>query len=135
MTLMTWNDSFSVQNIEMDQQHKQLFELLNNLHAAMSQGKGRETLSDVFDGLVKYTHLHFAAEEALLKKHNYPGLSEEEREHKELVAQVSDLQKQFQAGDFGASMKTRDFLKHWLIEHIQGSDRKYGVFLSQKGIH
>jgi hemerythrin len=51
-----------------------------------------------------------------------------------LIAQLSKLQKQFQAGDFSSSLQTRDFLKQWLSDHIQGSDQKYGVFLQQKEI-
>lgn len=27
-----------------------------------------------------------------------------------------------------------DFLSSWLVEHIQGSDKKYGPFLNQRGI-
>lgn len=134
MPLIEWNDSFSVQNLAMDQQHQHLFELLNQLHAAMSQGKGKETLPKVFDSLVQYTKSHFAAEEVLLQKYNYPGLVLQKRQHAELIAQVVRLQNQYLAGDLGSSIETRDFLKQWLIEHIQGSDQKYGAFLKQKGL-
>ena len=135
MSLIEWNDSFSVQNAEMDRQHQQLFSLLNKLHDAMTQGKGKETLPVVFDNLIRYTQTHFAAEEALLQKYNYPGLVVQKRQHEDLIIQVTGLQKQFFSGDFSSSMQTRDFLKQWLIEHIQGSDQKYGVFLKQKEIH
>jgi hemerythrin len=134
MAIIQWNDGFSVKNADMDKQHQHLFDLINKLHDAMGQGKGRETLPEVFDSLVKYTQSHFAAEEALLQKYKYPGLVNHKRQHADLITQVSELQKQFLAGDFSASMKTRDFLKQWLTEHIQENDQKYGVFLNQKGI-
>jgi hemerythrin len=135
MTLVEWNVNYSVQNAEMDRQHQKLFDLINKLHEAMGQGKGKETLPVVFDSLVKYTQSHFAAEEALLQKYNYPELATQKRQHADLIKQVSDLQKQFLAGDFSSSVKTSEFLKKWLIEHIQGTDQKYGGFLNQKGVH
>lgn len=135
MPLIEWNDSFSVQNIEMDEQHQYLFELLNKLHTAMSQGKGRETLPGVFDNLFQYTKKHFSAEELILQKYNYPGFVAHKRQHEELIMKLNVLQGQFLAGDFSASIQTRDFLKNWLIEHIQKSDQKYGAFLVQKNIH
>jgi len=134
MLLLEWNESFSVQNTDMDQQHQHLFGLLNKLHEAMSQGKGKETLPEVFDSLVRYTRNHFAAEEALLQKYNYPGLVFHQRQHADLITQASELQIKFRAGDFSASQQTRDFLKQWLVEHIQGSDQKYGAFLKQQGV-
>src|ERR1044072_3904131 len=132
MLLVEWNNSFSVQNADMDMQHQQLFGLLNQLHDAMGHGKGREILPVIFEELIQYTKNHFASEELLMQKHNYPGLVMHKGQHEDLIVQVSSLQKQFLAGDFSASMQTRDFLKQWLIEHIQRSDQKYGVFLMQK---
>ncbi len=133
MALMEWNDSYSVKNAAMDKQHKGLFDLINKLHAAMGQGKGKDTLPEIFDDLVRYTQTHFTAEETILQKYNYPDLAAHKRQHADLIRQVSELQKQYQAGDFSASMKTGEFLKKWLIEHIQGTDQKYGSFLHQKG--
>jgi hemerythrin len=135
MPLIKWDDSFSVQIAAMDKQHQNLFDLINKLHEAMGQGKGKDTLPEVFESLIKYTQVHFAAEEALLQKHNYPDLAAHKRLHADLIMQISELQKQFQAGDFSASQKTRDFLKQWLTAHIKETDLKYGVFLKQSGIN
>ena len=129
MPLVEWNDSFSVQNAEMDKQHQHLFWLLNQLHDAMGKGKGRGILPNVLDELLQYTQVHFAAEEALMQKHNYPGFVIHKRQHEDLIARVAKLHKQFLVGDFSASMQTRDLLKEWLSEHIKGSDQKYGIFL------
>jgi hemerythrin-like metal-binding protein len=134
MPLIKWNETYSVQNTVMDKQHKHLFDLLNKLHDAMTQGKGKEILPVVLEDLIQYTKRHFVAEEALLQQHNYPELVIQRRQHEDLVAQIVGLQKRFADGDFSSSLQTRDFLKNWLIEHIQGSDQKYGIFLNKKGI-
>jgi hemerythrin-like metal-binding protein len=129
MPLIEWNNSFSVQNAEMDHQHQHLFGLLNTLHGAMSQGKSKDSLPRVFEELIQYTQRHFAAEEALMQKYNYPGFVIHQRQHADLIAQVAQLHKRFLAGDLSVSIHTRDFLKEWLVEHIKGSDQKYSMFL------
>jgi len=134
MPLVEWNDSYSVQNPTLDQQHRQLFELLNTLHDAMSQGKGKAILPEVFENLIQYTHTHFAFEEALMEQCDYPDLAAHQRKHVKLIEQIIALQQRFANGDFGSSIQTRDFLKSWLTDHIKSSDQKYGPFLIQKGI-
>ena len=40
MALMLWDKRLETGNAQIDEQHKALVEALNNLHAAMKQGKG-----------------------------------------------------------------------------------------------
>lgn len=135
MPLVEWNASYSVQNSTLDQQHQRLFELLNTLHEAMSQGKGKATLPEVFENLIQYTRTHFAFEETLMEQCDYPDLADHRRKHIKLIEQIIALQQRFATGDFGSSIQTRDFLKSWLTDHIKGSDQKYGPYLIQKGIN
>ena len=134
MSLVQWNASYSVQVAAMDSQHQRLFELINKLHDAMGQGKGNETLPEIFENLIQYTKSHFAAEEALLIRYKYPDFPAHKKLHDDLIAKVIQLQKQFLAGDLSVSIQTRDFLNKWLIEHIKGNDQKYGIYLKEKGL-
>jgi len=63
-------------------------------------------------------------------------LARHKSEHEKLVKQVIDLQAKFQAQAMGGvlTMTVMSFLKDWLVTHIQGEDKKYGVFLNAKGI-
>lgn len=134
MSLVKWNPSYSVENTTMDSQHQRLFDLINKLHDAMGQGKGMDTLPEVFDSMLQYTKVHFTAEEALLKKHNYPDFDAHKKLHDELITKLTQLKKQFLIGDFSVSMQTRDFLRDWLVKHIQGNDLKYGKYLKDRGL-
>ena len=42
MAIVTWNDSLSVNVTEIDEQHKKLVSMINELNEAMQQGKGKE---------------------------------------------------------------------------------------------
>src|SRR5208337_5603433 len=98
MALMAWSDNLSVNVTQIDEQHKKLVGMLNDLHDAMKQGKGRDVTGNVLSGLVQYVATHFAAEEKLMKEHAYPEFIKHKLEHVALTMQVMDLQKQFQEG-------------------------------------
>lgn len=67
MSLITWSDSYSVKNMQMDDQHRKLVDLINDLHGAMKLGQGRQKLGTILDALVDYTRTHFRSEELLMK--------------------------------------------------------------------
>ncbi len=134
MAIMEWNPTFSVKIKKFDDQHKKLVELLNQLHDAMKAGQGNAMLGPVLQSLINYTATHFKDEEQVMQANGYPELAAHKAEHEKLVKQVLDLQKQFQSGSSVLTLTVMSFLKDWLVKHIQGMDKKYGVFLNAKGI-
>ena len=134
MALMEWSPVFSVKVKKFDDQHKKLVDLVNQLHDAMKAGQGNAMLGVVLQSLITYTATHFKDEEQVMQANGYPDLVRHKGEHEKLVKQVLDLQKKFQAGGSVLTMTVMSFLKDWLITHIQGEDKKYGVYLNAKGI-
>jgi hemerythrin len=134
MALMDWSDKFSVGINSIDTQHKQLIALINRLFDALSTGKGDKVLAPILTELIVYTKTHFAYEERLFTQYGYPESSQHKADHDKLAAQVLDIQKQMQDGKVGLSVGTMSFLKEWLSNHIVGTDKKYGPFLSGKGV-
>ncbi|ACM18855.1 hemerythrin family protein [Geotalea daltonii FRC-32] len=134
MSLITWNQSLSVNVKQFDEQHKKLIDLINKLHDAMKAGKGKDVLGEILQSLVDYTKQHFAAEEALLQKHGYGDYEKHKKEHNLLVMQVADIQKKLKEGSPVLTQTVMTFLKDWLSNHIQREDQKYGPFLNDKGL-
>ena len=134
MALMAWSDNLSVNVTQIDEQHKKLVGMLNDLHDAMKQGKGSDASGNVLSGLVQYVATHFATEEKLMKEHAYPEYLKHKIEHDALTKQALDLQKQLQEGKPVLTVELMKFLKDWLSNHILGTDKKYGPYLNSKGI-
>lgn len=134
MALMSWSPAFSVKIKQCDDQHMKLVALVNELHDAMKQGKGKDVLDKVLNGLITYTATHFAAEEKLMALHSYPELEQHTAVHQALVKQVLELQEKFKSGQTMLTHSVMIFLKDWLVNHIQGDDKKYGVYLNSKGV-
>jgi len=136
MPLMTWTDKMSVGVKVLDDDHKQLVGLINQLHDALKAGHGKDVLGRILDSLVNYTKMHFAREEEFFSKTLYPGTAAHKKEHDDLTRQVLEVQAKHKQGETTSlTLDVMDFLRDWLTNHIQGSDKKYGPHLNAKGVH
>ena len=136
MPLMTWTDKLSVGVGVIDEDHKKLVGMLNELYDAMQAGQGKDSLGRILNGLVQYTKFHFAREEKFFAQTGYPAAVPHKQEHDALTRQVIDVQQKYAAGATATlSLDVMQFLRNWLVNHIQGSDQKYRPHLNAKGIH
>ena len=134
MSLIKWNDGFSVNIARIDQEHKKLVEMVNELTDAMKQGQGKDVLGEILDGLIAYTGSHFQTEENYFQQLKYPDAVAHKKEHAAFVQKVSEFKKEFDAGRATVSVNILQFLSKWLQNHIKGTDQKYSAFLNEKGI-
>jgi len=65
---------------------------------------------------------------------NYPETADHKKEHAGFIDKVIDFQKGFEEGRIMMSMEIMNFLRDWLVSHIQGTDQKYIPFFHKNGI-
>ncbi len=133
MALITWTDKLALNLPEIDRQHQKLVSMINDLDAAMQQGRGKDAIGKIIDGLVAYTQFHFTAEEKLMEQQKYPGLAAHRAEHMAFVRQVLEFRAKYEKNQIGLSIGVMSFLSDWLRGHIQGTDRQYVPALQQVG--
>ena len=134
MSLIQWNDSFSVNVVEIDQQHQKLVAMINDLNDAMRQGKGKDVLGKIVNGLIVYAESHFKTEEKYFDQFGYPETDSHKKEHSDFVVKVSEFKSGFEKGKIGLSIEVMNFLSDWLQNHIKRVDNKYGPFFNEKGL-
>ncbi len=125
LPVIEWNDSLSVQVKSIDDQHKQLVNLINRLRDSSVAGKGNQELSSILAELTEYTVFHFKHEEDIFEKIGYAETEEHKKAHGALVAQVGQLNKDFASGNAKLTGDLFQFLRTWLNGHIRGTDRRY----------
>ena len=133
--LMQWSDDLSVNIREIDEQHLRLIDLINSLQQAMRLGKGKEAVVSIIDELKDYTVFHFNNEEAMFEEHNYSGQVNHVAAHKKFVDTIISFEEEILSGKSSVTMEVMNFLKDWLVKHIQGVDQKYSRFFNDKGIY
>lgn len=130
--LMSWGPKFVLGIDKIDNQHKALVSLINQLHSAMKLKKGRQKSGEILKGLADYTVYHFAHEEKLFEKYGFPEKEDHIKKHKELLAQVMAFSTQFKEGKASLTMDLMNFLTRWLKDHILKTDKAYAPFLKEK---
>jgi hemerythrin len=134
MSMFEWDQRYSVEIEEIDRQHQRLFELLNELYAAMQAGQAAEVIGKVLERVVDYTAYHFSFEEKLLSAHGYPDEAAHRAEHAALTSQAKALAERLHKGQGDVPTATLKFLYDWLARHILGSDKRYAAFLQKQGV-
>lgn len=129
----SWSTDLETGNTAIDSQHKELITAINKLLEACSTGQGRVQVMDTSNFLLNYTKRHFADEEILQRKSNYPDYINHKKYHDEFVKVVADLTTQLEKDGptIVAVSKINSAIAGWLINHIKKEDVKVAAHIKQ----
>lgn len=132
---MIWTEEMSVGVAALDEDHKKIIAMINELHDAMQAGRGKNVLAGILDRLTAYALEHFGREEGLLAETGYPSLDVHHRVHEKLKADVAEFRRRFDEGtDAALAIDALQFLQDWLRNHIMLTDKLYSEHLKAHGI-
>ena len=131
MVTIAWDDRYRIGLPVIDNQHKYLLQLINQLYDDITSGALPNSLGEVFNNLDEYAVYHFTLEERWMQGQLYPELPRHQQEHATFKEHVAELRRLHLCRDSSASLKTLTFLRHWLTNHIQGSDYQFGQFIAR----
>ena len=135
MPLMLWNDRLSVGVADLDNDHKKLLQMINDIYDLLLGERGQETLAQTLDGLADYIAIHFKREEDYFALTGYAGAAAHCLEHANMTAWVGQMRERLLAGGSnGMPQEILSFLRDWLFEHILGLDRKYTAHFHKFGV-
>lgn len=120
----TWNDSFSVGNQILDDQHKMLLRICQRVDECSHSNDCADEIHQVLNELMQYAVKHFLTEEKLLKACKFPMLDAHIEEHREYEETLTDLLMSATHGDIRTN-ETIEYVLRWWRDHILGSDRLY----------
>lgn len=132
--LIEWSDELSVGIQEIDEQHKLLLKMMNDLHEAIKGGWAREARDEILKNLVDYTKTHFTVEESLMRILGYPDYERHKQEHTKLINQLNDFLDEYHRNAAASSYDLLFFLRKWLTEHIKKSDKAYEKHFINMGV-
>ncbi|KAF1702507.1 bacteriohemerythrin [Pseudoxanthomonas suwonensis] len=123
MSLMIWQDDLDTGIEVIDEQHRRIVAMINQLHQAQT-GASALAVSEVLDELVDYTLSHFAFEEELMEEAGYPFCAAHKRVHEVFTKRVSEYRMRYQAGEDVVD-ELKSMLSRWLFNHIRNDDKAY----------
>lgn len=134
MPFIEWDDKFSVNVKEIDDQHKGLFKIINDLNDAVSEDKAADIIEVTVHKMIEYAQVHFATEEKYMAKFNFSGYPEHKMEHNKFSLKALELNERLKAGVYVLSSEIMRFLKDWLTDHILTTDKKFGPYFNENGL-
>lgn len=135
MPRIEWDNSYSVQNDEIDAQHKKWFEMFNDLHETLLSREPKDYNSiteNALQSMKDYALNHFGFEEEYMRSINYPDLEHHQAIHKQFAQKIDEYQNNFRAGRLLLNSEIIQVMKDWLRSHILEEDKKYCDFASSK---
>jgi len=134
MSIFAWEEKHSVGIPSIDDQHKEIFRILDHLFQALQSGKASETILLIIAELEDYVLRHFQKEEYLFRQFNYVDSVEHSKEHKQFIDKITDLKTDAKAGRLSSSFELLHFLKVWINHHILVVDMKYSECFQNNGL-
>jgi hemerythrin-like metal-binding protein len=130
MALLHWKANMSLGNAAIDGDHKRLIDLFNRLHFMALAGDDNQAMGGVLDELLTYVRVHFAREEAMMRRCDFPGVADHRRCHREFASRLRGFVADFHAEPERFDMTALyDFLADWMLVHVLDEDMKLVPFL------
>lgn len=124
MKKLEWNDQLNLGVKQIDEQHKWLVHLTNNLRSAIVSKMENDILLDICRELVDFTDYHFRDEEALMEQHGYDGLASQRKEHDHIRNNIRGFLERLEKGESVAAERLLEALREWLVKHMANSDMR-----------
>ena len=122
-----WDDQYSIGNPQIDQQHEEMFDLVNGLPLVSNA----QDIKPIIMRLYKHTREHFSDEEEMMKASGFPLHTEHRMLHEDLISKLGEIGLGPLDTD-EAVFGFKKFIYDWLIDHILHEDVKYFQFCREQ---
>lgn len=125
MALIEWRREFETGVSDVDHEHRELVDLINQLHDQMSSDAKPDEISAFLGEVFARISAHFALEESVMRKHQYDQYVEHKTDHEKLLDDIRDIMDDYEDGKYAAydealSAAVRD----WFVDHFKTKDAR-----------
>lgn len=122
MSLIEWKDEFSVGIASVDLEHRDLIDLINDLHAVMGEGGGFERIVASLGEIYAQISAHFALEEKFMRDTRYAGYPAHKTDHEALLDELRDIMDRVEDDGRYDEERLSGELGRWFTEHFRTHD-------------
>ncbi len=122
--LIKWKKEFELGVPEIDTEHKELVDLINNTYAALQAQQGSSSIMEFLGEIFARISAHFALEESVMRKYKYDGYREHKAEHEQLLDDIRDIMDDYEDGIMPSEDELSRRLTNWFSEHFRTQDAR-----------
>lgn len=132
---LAWDDSRHTLGIaSIDSQHRELVDMINALAEIVEHDCDCELARRHMANIIRFTEDHFAHEEDLMRRHDFPVRENHAAAHREVLRQAVTMMDALQPGDFNRAVLVTAFLTDCAENHILHDDKALALYLLGKGL-
>lgn len=125
MPLIAWRPEFETGIPDVDHEHRELVNLINELHDRLSDNPSREEVEAFVGEVFAKIAAHFALEEAFMRRYGYDEYEEHKAEHEKLLDEIADIIDAVARGDYDNYREELSRRIHdWFVEHFRTKDAR-----------
>lgn len=129
-----WKDEYSVGIQSLDDDHRKLLHLINNLQTAVRYQTGEIFEKEALTEVVAYTKYHFEREEKMMKEIDYENFEAHKKTHETMIEKTNSFVQEYDKRGHEVIEEVALYLKNWLLGHINGTDQEYSTLMKQRGL-
>lgn len=132
MKALRWKEFLSVHDPIIDNQHKELFELTNQLISNSNADSHSPIVGETLKELLKYARKHFKEEERFLERVGYPKIIEHKKMHSNFILKIAMFCKDVMDRKTNVTEEMINYLVTWLVSHVSKEDIDFKNYINQE---
>ena len=124
MTLLTWKPEYSVGIDSMDDEHRHMIRLINEIYDEMQERRDAASIEQFLGDIHAAISAHFALEERMMRDAGYAEYQPHKDDHEELLDQIRELMDAFAADSGQGIALLRERLSSWFSAHFASFDAR-----------
>ncbi len=134
MMKITWLPSFETGIVDIDNEHRELIEAIQEIESALA-ASDLETCTRLFHEFLKDAANHFAKEEILLESISFPRVELHRATHLRLLEMGDETLQIVEAGlDHEGAIKCLEEMIYFLLEDVIKADAEFKSYAQEKGL-
>ncbi|TAN65784.1 MAG: bacteriohemerythrin [Methylobacter sp.] len=125
-----WDENLSVGIDVIDEHHRYLFDLINDLYDVVINKLGAREVARLIKALDAYAKVHFRAEEQMMTHYGYDGLKRQQQQHHAFEEKIREFYEELHANPLVAQFDVLSYLRDWLVKHILVEDAQLRSLVS-----
>jgi len=131
MSPIKWYKRYSVNNEELDNHHKTLYDIFNRLYNICLGHESANCLNPIIEELISYSNYHFSSEEQHMRNIGYKEIDKHIIEHRDFAQRALRLQKIADKDKPEVTKELIMYLAKWILNHILIEDKKYALYQAE----
>jgi len=124
MDLLQWKPEYSVGIAAVDDEHREMIDLINSVYAKLDESADRDAIEGCLEDIHSTIALHFALEERIMRERGFPEYGDHKEDHEELLDEIRDLMDGFADDRVGGAIRLERRLSNWFGRHFATFDAR-----------